>query len=99
MAAEEEASAFTPTPSVPLQTPARRDHRHRETVDGQELQAQTVSPSAWRSNLSPQRPQVAGNSCARTKSARISVIQKARYGTTSAGEFMSPLIGRSGPVV
>jgi hypothetical protein len=27
------------------------------------------------------------------------VAQKARYGTTIAGEFMSGLIGRCGPVV
>jgi hypothetical protein len=47
-------------------------------VAAQRPQAQIVSPRAWRSNLRPHRAQVAGSSWARTKSARISVIQKAR---------------------
>jgi hypothetical protein len=66
---------------------------------GQRPQEQTVSPSRRRSNWSPQRAQVGGSRFARTKSARIRVAQKARYGTTRAGEFMFRLIGRPEPVV
>ena len=62
-------------------------------------QEQIVSPSSRRSNWSPQRAQVGGSSLARTKRARIMVTQKARYGTTRAGEFMVRLIGRSGLLV
>ena len=66
---------------------------------GQWAQEQIVSPSSRRSNWSPQRAQVGGSSLARTKRARIMAAQKARYGTTSAGEFMLRLIGRAGLLV
>jgi len=65
----------------------------------QRPQEQTVSPSSRRSNWSPQRAQVGGSNLARTKSARISVAQKARNGTTRAGEFMFRVIGGAERVV
>jgi hypothetical protein len=39
---------------------------------------------------------VAGSSWARTKSARISAAQKAKYSTTKAGEFTKALSARPG---